>query len=84
MEGRRSKSPTGGAGGRISTGYGSWCAPDQETDNILMTGDDRPYFDMRGLDIPDFESNEVCLPHNTNYLKALSQLESRETKVGQP
>lgn len=37
-------------------------------------GDDRPYFDMRGLDIPDFEPNEVWLPHNTNYLNALSTL----------
>lgn len=38
-------------------------------------GDDRPYFDMRGLDIPDFESNEVWLPHNTAYLNALANLQ---------
>jgi endoglucanase len=37
-------------------------------------GDDRPYFDMRGLDIPDFEPNEVWLPHNTAYLNALASL----------
>ncbi|MDX9972584.1 MAG: glycoside hydrolase family 9 protein [FCB group bacterium] len=37
-------------------------------------GDDRPYFDMRGIDIPSFESNEVWLPHNTAYLQALSNL----------
>jgi hypothetical protein len=37
-------------------------------------GDDRPYFDMRALDIPDFEPNEVWLPHNTAYLKALANL----------
>lgn len=37
-------------------------------------GDDRPYFDMRGLDIPDFEPNEVWLPHNTAYLNALANL----------
>ncbi len=36
--------------------------------------DDRPYFDMRGLDIPSFESNEVWLPHNTAYLNALANL----------
>jgi Glycosyl hydrolase family 9 len=36
--------------------------------------DDRPYFDMRGLDIPAFESNEVWLPHNTAYLTALANL----------
>jgi len=39
-------------------------------------GDDRPYFDMRGLDIPDYESNEVWLPHNTWYLKALARLQT--------
>ena len=38
-------------------------------------GDDRPYFDMRGLDIPDYESNEVWLPHNTAYLSALVNLQ---------
>lgn len=37
-------------------------------------GDDRPYFDMRGLDIPDFQPNEVWLPHNTAYLNALANL----------
>jgi outer membrane protein assembly factor BamB len=37
-------------------------------------GDDRPYFDMSGLDIPDYEPNEVWLPHNTHYLNALSAL----------
>ena len=37
-------------------------------------GDDRPHFDMRGLDIPDFESNEVWLPHNVAYLNALANL----------
>ena len=38
--------------------------------------DDRPYFDMRGLDIPDFEPNECWLPHNANYINALVNLES--------
>ncbi len=47
-------------------------------------GDDRPYFDMRGLDIPDFESNEVWLPHNTNYLKALVSLHRAQTKYNAP
>jgi len=37
-------------------------------------GDDRPRFDMRGLDIPDFESNEAWLPHNVAYLNALVNL----------
>jgi outer membrane protein assembly factor BamB len=37
-------------------------------------GKDVPYLDVRGLDIPDFESNEVWLPHNTAYLKAISNL----------
>jgi len=38
-------------------------------------GDDRPYFDMSGADIPAFEPNEVWLPHNTNYLQALANLQ---------
>lgn len=37
-------------------------------------GDDRPFFDMSGADIPAYESNEVWLPHNTNYLNALANL----------
>ena len=44
-------------------------------------GDDRPYFDMRGLDIADFQSNEVWLPHNTAYLNALANLvRARDTQ----
>jgi endoglucanase len=42
---------------------------------FMAPGDDRPYFDMRGLDIPSFESNEVWLPHNTAFLNALTGLE---------
>ena len=45
-------------------------------------GDDRPHFDMRGLDIPDFESNEVWLPHNTVYLNALASLHRAQTAEG--
>ncbi|MDQ1257499.1 MAG: hypothetical protein QG656_2105, partial [Candidatus Hydrogenedentes bacterium] len=41
-------------------------------------GDDRPYFDLRGLDIPAFEPNEVWLPHNTAYLNALANLASAQ------
>jgi outer membrane protein assembly factor BamB len=37
-------------------------------------GDDRPYFDMRSVDIPAYESNEVWLPHNTAFLNALANL----------
>lgn len=37
-------------------------------------GDDRPRFDMSGRDIPNYESNEVWLPHNTALLNALAQL----------
>lgn len=37
-------------------------------------GDDRPFFDMSGVDIPAYESNEVWLPHNTAFLNALAQL----------
>ncbi len=37
-------------------------------------GDDRPYVDLSGADVPNFASNECWLPHNTNYLDALSAL----------
>ncbi|MCP4645761.1 MAG: PQQ-binding-like beta-propeller repeat protein [bacterium] len=37
-------------------------------------GDDRPFVDMRGLDIPAFEPNEAWLPHNTAYLNTLANL----------
>jgi outer membrane protein assembly factor BamB len=37
-------------------------------------GDDRPYFDLSGVDIPMAETNEIWLPHNKNYLIALSAL----------
>ena len=47
---------------------------------LRAPGDDRPYLDMRGLDIPDFQSNEVWLPHNTNYLKALANLRAARKK----
>jgi outer membrane protein assembly factor BamB len=43
-------------------------------------GDDRPYFDMRGLDIPAFEPNEVWLPHNTAYLNALVNLSNARNR----
>ena len=55
--------PRGAVPGSIVNGI-TWRVP----------GDDRPYFDMRGLDIADFESNEVWLPHNTAYLSALVNL----------
>ncbi len=37
-------------------------------------GQDRPYFDMSGVDIPGYASNECWLPHNTAYLNALVNL----------
>ena len=38
-------------------------------------GVDTPYFDMSGVDIPYYASNEFWLPHNTNYLKAIAVLQ---------
>lgn len=38
-------------------------------------GDDRPFLDMSGLDIPAFEPNEVWLPHNTAFMNALVNLQ---------
>lgn len=43
-------------------------------------GDDRPYLDLRGVDIPDFEPNEFWLPHNTAYLNVLANMISM--KIG--
>ena len=40
----------------------------------ITRGEDKPNFDMRGVDIPPAASNEMWLPHNTNYLLALSAL----------
>lgn len=37
-------------------------------------GDDRPFVDLSGNDIPAYEPNEFWLPHNTNYLNALTAL----------
>ncbi len=37
-------------------------------------GDDRPFVDTNGADIPAFESNECWLPHNTAFLNALANL----------
>jgi hypothetical protein len=37
-------------------------------------GEDRPFFDMSGVDIPSYASNECWLPHNTAYLNALMNL----------
>ena len=37
-------------------------------------GDDRPFLDLSGKDIPAFEPNECWLPHNTAYLNALASL----------
>ncbi len=38
-------------------------------------GVDTPYFDISGVDIPYYASNEFWLPHNTNYLQAISVLQ---------
>ncbi len=40
----------------------------------MAVGDDRPFVDLSGQDIPAFEPNECWLPHNTAYLNALANL----------
>ena len=37
-------------------------------------GDDRPFLDLSGVDIPAYEPNEVWLPHNTAFLNALANM----------
>lgn len=65
--------PRGAIPGGIVNGI-TWRAP----------GDDRPFFDMSGVDIPAFEPNEVWLPHNTHYLDALSALYAARDSHKQP
>ena len=36
--------------------------------------DDRPWFDMRLIDIPDYRSSEIWLPHTMRYLHLLAEL----------
>lgn len=55
--------PRGAVPGSVINGI-TWRAP----------GDDRPFLDITGADIPAFESNESWLPHNVNYLTALTQI----------
>jgi outer membrane protein assembly factor BamB len=43
-------------------------------------GDDRPFLDLSGQDIPAFEPNECWLPHNTAYLNALAALMAAKTE----
>lgn len=60
--------PRGTVPGGVVNGI-TWRAP----------GDDRPFFDMSGVDIPAFEPNEVWLPHNTAYLNAIALLQAGKT-----
>ena len=53
--------PRGAVPGSVVNGI-TWHTP----------GDDRPYLDLRGIDIPDFQPNEVWLPHNTAWLGVLA------------
>ncbi len=48
----------------------TWTAP----------GEDRPFFDMSGADIPIYSPNECWLPHNTHYLNTLSSLYAKAAK----
>jgi hypothetical protein len=36
--------------------------------------DDRPYFDLRVIDIADWRTNEIWNPHNKNYMLMISSL----------
>lgn len=55
--------PRGAIPGSVVNGV-TWRAP----------GDDRPFVDLSGVDIPAFEPNEVWLPHNTAYLNVIANL----------
>jgi len=45
-------------------------------------GEDIPYLDMTGVDIPNFSANECWLPHNTIYLNLLANLQ--RIRAGRP
>ncbi|MBN1343134.1 MAG: glycoside hydrolase family 9 protein [Phycisphaerae bacterium] len=49
-------------------------------------GEDVPFLDMSGVDLPHFSANECWLPHNTNYLNALANLMAsrRQGAAGRP
>lgn len=61
--------PRGAIPGSVVNGV-TWRAP----------GDDRPYVDMSGVDIPAFEPNECWLPHNTAYVNAIANLHAAKTE----
>ena len=59
------------------TGVVRWTFPMQGGAGVYngmtwgIVGEDRPFSDMSGVDIPGYASNECWLPHNTAYLNAL-------------
>jgi endoglucanase len=79
MEGQGSRNPPTYHQRLMFAGVARGAVPGSVVNGITWraAGDDRPYFDMRGLDIPDYESNEVWLPHNTAYVNAISRLPGR-------
>ena len=76
MEGQGSAFPPTYHHRYIFSGVSRGAVPGGIVNGIYRRGpdDDRPYFDMSGLDIPRYETNEVWLPHSTAYLNALANL----------
>lgn len=76
MEGIGNKNPPTYHHRYILAGVPRGAVPGSVVNGIFWQAiaDDRPRFDLSGVDIPYYASNECWLPHNTNYLKALVNL----------
>ena len=59
--------------GMVKTG--SVMVPCPDFERVASIWKDTPYLDLSGVDIPYYASNEFWLPHNTNYLKAITVLQ---------
>ncbi|MBN1348703.1 glycoside hydrolase family 9 protein, partial [candidate division KSB1 bacterium] len=82
MEGIGSANPPTYHHRYILAGVPRGAVPGSVVNGILWRaiGDDRPRFDLSGVDIPHYASNECWLPHNTNYLLALVHLQTIHQK----
>jgi len=76
MEGIGSKNPPSYHHRYVLAGVPRGAVPGSVVNGIFWNAiaDDRPRFDLSGVDIPYYASNECWLPHNTNYMKALALL----------
>ena len=68
---------TGGIIDRVFSGYGYWGRPEDETDNIPDSGDERPSNESRGdasFCVPGFALLGIYLPNGEHYIDIAEQL----------